>query len=41
MREVPVRKGADGADAAQEKSGSGEYGTPKSGSVGLTWKKEN
>ena len=41
MGEVAMRKGADGADTAQKESGSGKNSAPKSGSVGLTWKKEN
>ena len=36
-----MRKSADGADTAQKESGSGKNSAPKSGSVGLTWKKEN
>ena len=41
MGKVAMRKGADGADPAQKERGSGKNSAPKSGSVGLTWKKEN
>ena len=41
MGKVAVGEGTDGAEPAEKKSGSSENCPPKSGSVGLSWKKEN
>jgi len=41
MGKVSVGEGTDGAEPAEKKSGSSENRPPKSGSVGLSWEKEN